>query len=77
VSIASDPAAGQDVGERLYTPDELGALFRVDPRTATRWAAQGRVESIKTPGGRWRFRESAVRRALGQPDASTEAGASS
>ena len=37
--------------ERLLTPGEVAALFRVDPKTVTRWAASGRITSIRTPGG--------------------------
>lgn len=47
-------------GERLLTPGEVAALFRVDPKTVTRWAAAGRISSIRTPGGHRRFRESEV-----------------
>lgn len=39
----------------LLTPAEVATLFRVDPKTVTRWAAAGRLESIKTPGGHRRF----------------------
>jgi excisionase family DNA binding protein len=39
-------------------------LFRVDPKTVTRWAAAGRIGSIRTPGGHRRFRESEVRALL-------------
>lgn len=46
--------------ERLLTPGEVAALFRVDPKTVTRWAAAGRISSIRTPGGHRRFRESEV-----------------
>ena len=61
--------------ERLLTPGEVSALFRVDPKTVTRWAAAGRIGSIRTPGGHRRFRESEVRAllagdALGAVDAS-------
>ena len=65
--------------ERLLTPGEVAALFRVDPKTVTRWAASGRITSIRTPGGHRRFRESEVRALLrgdseaqpeGQPAAS-------
>jgi excisionase family DNA binding protein len=45
---------------RLLTPSEVARLFRVDPKTVTRWAANGRLNSIKTPGGQRRFRESEV-----------------
>ena len=50
--------------ERLLTPGEVAALFRVDPKTVTRWAASGRITSIRTPGGHRRFRESEVRALL-------------
>jgi excisionase family DNA binding protein len=50
--------------ERLLTPGEVAALFRVDPKTVTRWASAGRIGSIRTPGGHRRFRESEVRSML-------------
>jgi excisionase family DNA binding protein len=50
--------------ERLLTPGGVAALFRVDPKTVTRWAASGRISSIRTPGGHRRFRESEVRALL-------------
>ncbi|GAB7048984.1 BldC family transcriptional regulator [Catenuloplanes indicus] len=53
-----------DTGDRLLTPGEVAALFRVDPKTVTRWAAAGRIGSIRTPGGHRRFRESEVRQLL-------------
>ena len=39
----------------LLTPSEVARLFRVDPKTVTRWAAAGRLSSIRTPGGHRRF----------------------
>lgn len=50
--------------ERLYTPGEVAHLFRVDPKTVTRWAASGRITSIRTPGGHRRFRAAEVDRLL-------------
>lgn len=50
--------------ERLLTPGEVAGLFRVDPKTVTRWASAGRIGSIRTPGGHRRFRESEVRSLL-------------
>ena len=50
--------------ERLLIPGEVAALFRVDPKTVTRWASAGRIGSIRTPGGHRRFRESEVRSML-------------
>jgi excisionase family DNA binding protein len=50
--------------DRLLTPGEVASLFRVDPKTVTRWAAAGRINSIRTPGGHRRFRESEIRELL-------------
>ena len=46
--------------EVLLTPAEVAALFRVDPKTVTRWAKAGKLTSIRTLGGHRRFRESEV-----------------
>lgn len=45
----------------LMTPGEVATVFRVDPKTVTRWAADGKIGSIRTPGGHRRYRESEVR----------------
>lgn len=50
--------------DRLMTPGEVAEMFRVDPKTVTRWAAAGRIGSVRTPGGHRRFRESEVRALL-------------
>ena len=47
--------------EILLTPAEVAALFRVDPKTVTRWAQAGKLTSIRTLGGHRRYRESEVR----------------
>jgi excisionase family DNA binding protein len=41
--------------EVLLTPAEVAALFRVDPKTVTRWAKAGRIECIRTLGGHRRY----------------------
>jgi len=46
--------------ERLLTPGEVALMFRVDPKTVTRWASAGRIGSIRTPGGHRRFRASEI-----------------
>jgi excisionase family DNA binding protein len=46
--------------ERLLTPAEVAARFRVDPKTVTRWAQNGKLSSVRTPGGHRRFSESEV-----------------
>jgi excisionase family DNA binding protein len=50
--------------EPLLTPKEVAELFRVDPKTVTRWARAGRLTSIRTPGGHRRYREDEVRALL-------------
>lgn len=54
----------------FYTVGEVAALFRVDPKTITRWEAEGRfnlacpdgaeMSVIKTPGGHRRINKSLV-----------------
>ncbi len=39
-------------------------MFRVDPKTVTRWAKAGKLTSIRTLGGHRRYRESEVRQLL-------------
>ena len=53
-----------DDAERLLTPGEVAKLFRVDPRTVTRWAKDGKLSAIRTMGGHRRYRESEVRAQL-------------
>lgn len=50
--------------EPLLTPAEVGKLFRVDPKTVTRWAQAGKLSAIRTLGGHRRYRESEVRALL-------------
>jgi len=39
----------------LLTPAEVAAMFHVNPKTVTRWAATGRLSSIRTPGNQRRY----------------------
>lgn len=50
--------------EVLLTPAEVAALFRVDPKTVTRWAKAGKLTAIKTLGGHRRYRQSEVQSLL-------------
>jgi excisionase family DNA binding protein len=50
--------------EKLLTPAEVASLFRVDPKTVTRWAKAGKLASIRTLGGHRRYREAEVRALL-------------
>ena len=47
--------------EKLLTPAEVASMFRVDPKTVTRWAKAGKLSSIRTLGGHRRYRESEIR----------------
>ena len=50
--------------ETLLTPSEVANLFRVDPKTVTRWAKAGKLTSIRTLGGHRRYKESEVKALL-------------
>lgn len=50
--------------DALLTPGEVARLFKVNPKTVTRWAKTGKIASIKTPGGHKRFRKSDVAKFL-------------
>lgn len=50
--------------DALLTPSEVAALFRVDPKTVTRWAKSGKLTSIRTLGGHRRYRAEEVYRLL-------------
>ncbi len=50
--------------ESLLTPAEVAAMFRVDPKTVTRWSKAGKLTSVRTLGGHRRYRESEVRSLL-------------
>ena len=45
---------------KLYSPQEVGRLFKVDPRTVGRWAQTGKIKAVRTPGGHTRFPEHAI-----------------
>ncbi len=51
--------------ERLLTPREVAAMFRVDPKTVTRWAQAGKLQYVRTLGGHRRYRASDVEALLG------------
>lgn len=63
--------------DRLLTPREVADMFRVDPKTVTRWGKAGRITLIKTLGGHSRFLEREVhallkRNGLPQSEADAE-----
>jgi excisionase family DNA binding protein len=58
--------------EQLLTPSEVAAMFRVNPKTVTRWARAGKISAIRTLGGHRRFKASEIRKYLEQVDEATE-----
>jgi excisionase family DNA binding protein len=55
--------------EALLTPAEVAVMFRVDPKTVTRWAKAGKLTSLRTLGGHRRYRAAEVRALLASPSA--------
>lgn len=62
-SFSNSPLSGSGQ-ENLLTPSEVASLFRVDPKTVTRWAKAGKLTSIRTLGGHRRYKESEVKALL-------------
>ena len=52
--------------DSLLTPAEVAALWKVDPKTVTRWAKAGKLTSIRTLGGHRRYKETEVKALLRQ-----------
>jgi excisionase family DNA binding protein len=50
--------------KELLTPGEVATMFRVDPKTVTRWARAGKISAVRTLGGHRRFRATEIRRFL-------------
>lgn len=50
--------------DALLTPGEVAEMFRVNPKTVTRWARAGRISAVRTLGGHRRFRAAEIRRFL-------------
>ena len=48
----------------LMTLAEVAALFRVDPKTVTRWADAGKLTAVRTLGGHRRYRQDEVQNLL-------------
>ena len=59
-----DPTAQSDDNDELLTPAEVAAMFRVNPKTVTRWARAGKISAIRTLGGHRRFRKREIEELL-------------
>jgi excisionase family DNA binding protein len=64
--------ADRNAREELLTPSEVASLFRVNPKTVTRWARAGKLNAIRTLGGHRRFRRSEVEQFLAQAEQQAE-----
>jgi excisionase family DNA binding protein len=45
----------------LLKPGEVAAIFGVNAKTVARWAKEGRLRSLRTPGGHMRLYADDVR----------------
>jgi len=78
VRVSTGPDRGKEFSmetpepEELLTPSEVAAMFRVNPKTVTRWARAGRISYIKTLGGHRRFKASEIRRLLEEAEESAD-----
>ena len=52
----------------LMTPAEVARLFRVDPKTVSRWAQEGKLPHVRTLGGHRRYPRVDVLRLYGEGD---------
>ncbi|MDQ1504185.1 MAG: hypothetical protein QOD57_1912 [Actinomycetota bacterium] len=50
----------------LLTPGEVATMFRVNPKTVTRWARAGKISAVRTLGGHRRFQATEIRRFLAE-----------
>ena len=50
----------------LLTPSEVAVMFRVSPKTVTRWARAGKISAVRTLGGHRRFRAGEIRQFLAE-----------
>jgi excisionase family DNA binding protein len=55
---------GTGLDPALMTPGEVAALFRVDPKTVTKWARKGKLSCIRTLGGHRRYKTAEIRALL-------------
>ena len=46
--------------QTYYKVHEVATMFRVDPKTVTRWAKAGRLTSIRTLGGHRRYMQDEI-----------------
>ena len=66
----------EDEAPRLMSPEQVARVFGVDAKTVSRWADEGRMRYIRTPGGHRRFFEAeildSIKAAYAEMDANEE-----
>jgi excisionase family DNA binding protein len=65
-TIRSRPLGGPMAQNELLTPAEVAVMFRVNPKTVTRWARAGKISAVRTLGGHRRFHADEIRRFLAE-----------
>ncbi|CAB4984548.1 MAG: MerR family transcriptional regulator [Actinobacteria bacterium] len=63
--VTNDPRPADPDDDKLLTPGEVATMFRVSPKTVTRWHQTGKISAIRTPGGHRRFRAKEIKQLLG------------
>lgn len=63
--MIAEPTERPQLRERLMKPTEVARLFAVEVTTVIDWVQAGRLSSIRTPGGSYRFRPADVAALLG------------
>jgi excisionase family DNA binding protein len=58
VTVPNDISRNEQ--DRLLTPAEVAQLFRVHPKTVSRWVQAGKLSAVRTLGGHRRYRASEV-----------------
>ena len=51
--------------EKLYTVKQASEILGVHPKTIQKWDREGKIKTVRTPGGRRRIPESEIKRLLG------------
>lgn len=54
--------------DQLLAPIEVAEMFRVTSATVAKWAGQGRLAFVRTPGGHRRYSRQQVEHFLKNPD---------
>lgn len=67
--VTSVRVDGWDFGpDQLLFPGEVARMFRVRPPTVARWAGEGKLACVRTPGGARRYSRQQVEHLMNNPD---------